>query len=115
MDLSVLPYRVVHANNMRTVLHLAITGDEEKHIGRKFFQLLIKQNHQNLTTTPEQQHQRGLANSLRNLFATQKFNYALFIDKHYATNLGMIGIGKHPQSLDHLLLNESQTESYNFV
>lgn len=111
MNLSVLPYRVVHSNNMRTVLHLQITGDEEKHVGRKFFQMLIEQNQQKLTTTPEQRHQRGLANSLRNLFVTQKFNYALFIDKYYATNLGIMGIGKHPQSLDHLLLNESQTEA----
>ena len=44
----------------------------------------------------EQRHYRGMANSLRNLFVNYQFNYALYIDRHYASKLGILGIGQTP-------------------
>ena len=111
MALSDLKYRIVNINNTRTVLHLAIEGDENTHVGREFFQMLIEQNQKKLTMTKEQRHYRGMANSLRNLFVNYQFNYALYVDRHYASKLGILGIGQTPHSLDNLLLNVERTKA----
>jgi hypothetical protein len=111
MDLSDLKYRIVNYNNTRTVLHLAIEGNEHTHTGREFFQMLIEQNQKKLTMIKEQRHYRGMANSLRNLFVNYQFNYALYVDRHYASKLGILGIGQTAHSLDNLLLNAERTKA----
>lgn len=111
MDLSDLSYRIVNSNNTRTILHLTIDDSDGTHTGREFFQMLIEQNQKKLTMTKEQRHYRGMANSLRNLFVNYQFNYALYVDRHYASKLGILGIGQTTHSLDNLLLNPERNQA----
>lgn len=111
LDLSSLRYAVVNVNNTHTILNLMIEGEPDIHVGREFFHMLIEQNQQKLEETKEPRHYRGLATSLRNLFVNHKFNYAIYIDRHYASKLGILGIGKTSQSLDSLLLNPNRSEA----
>ena len=111
MKLADLDYRIVNVNNTRTILHLTLEGNAETHTGREFFQMLIEQNQKKLTMAKEQRHYRGMANTLRNLFVNYQFNYALYIDRHYASKVGILGIGQTPHSLDNLLLNAERNKA----
>ena len=111
LDLSSLHYTVMNVNNTHTILNLMIDGEPDIHVGREFFHMLIAQNQQKLEETKEPRHYRGLSTSLRNLFVNHKFNYALYIDRHYASKLGILGIGKQRQTLDTLFLNPERTEA----
>jgi hypothetical protein len=111
IDLSDLRYRIVNSNNTRTVLHLTVEGDEKSHPGREFFQILIEQNQKKLAIAKEQRHYRGLANTLRNLYVNFQFNYALYVDRHYASKLGILGIAQATQTLDSLLLNPERNQA----
>ena len=108
VDLSALSYRIVNCNNIRTILHLTVEGNPDTHPGREFFQMLIDQNQKKLTMAKEPHHQHGMANSLRNLFVHYQFNYALYVDRHYASKLGTFGVGKNQHSLDRLLLSQDR-------
>lgn len=111
MKLADLRYRIVNSNNTRTILHLTVDGAPDTHVGREFFEMLIEQNQKKLTMTKEQRHYRGMADSLRNLFVNHQFNYALYVDRHYASKLGILGISQHEHSLDKLLLSADRKEA----
>lgn len=111
VDLSALSYRIVNCNNIKTILHLTVEGNPNAHPGHEFFQMLIEQNQKKLTIAKEPFHQHGMANSLRNLFVHYQFNYALYVDRHYASKLGTFGIGKTAHSLDPLFLNPDRQQA----
>jgi len=81
MDLQHLPYRLVSLNLSRTVLHLCIEGEAERHIGHQFFSLLIESNQNKLKTTVEHKRYRGMARALRNLYTHHLFNTPVYVNK----------------------------------
>ncbi len=81
MDLQRLSYRLVSLNMTRTVLHLCIDGDSDRHTGRQFFSLLIESNQSKLKAAQEQRRYRGLARALRNIYTHHLFNSPVYINK----------------------------------
>lgn len=81
LDLQTLPYRLVNFNQSRTVLHLCIEGEPERHTGRHFFSLLIESNRSKLKTAEGLRRYRGLARALRNIYSHHVFSTPVYINK----------------------------------
>ncbi|HHQ4777907.1 TPA: PilZ domain-containing protein [Aeromonas veronii] len=104
MDLQRLSYRLVSLNMTRTVLHLCIDGDSDRHTGRQFFSLLIESNQSKLKAAQEQRRYRGLARALRNIYTHHLFNSPVYINKlKGAPKLAAIGKSLTPRSLQRIL------------
>ncbi|MGY4041694.1 PilZ domain-containing protein [Aeromonas hydrophila] len=104
MDLQRLPYRLVSINLTRTVLHLCIEGDPERHTGRQFFKLLIESNQNKLKAAQEQRRYRGMARALRNIYTHHVFSTPVYINKlKGAPRPASIGHAPQPRSLSRLL------------
>ncbi|QXC35520.1 PilZ domain-containing protein [Aeromonas sp. FDAARGOS 1407] len=104
MDLQRLSYRLVSLNTTRTVLHLCIEGDSDRHTGRQFFSLLIESNQNKLKAAQEQRRYRGLARALRNIYTHHLFNSPVYINKlKGAPKPASIGKSLQPRSLHQLL------------
>lgn len=81
LDLQTLRYRLVNLNQSRTVLHLCIEGEPERHSGRQFFSLLIESNRTKLKTAQGLRRYRGLARALRNIYSHHVFSNPIYINK----------------------------------
>lgn len=104
VNLQRLSYRLVSLNMTRTVLHLCIEGDSDRHTGRQFFTLLIESNQNKLKAAQEQRRYRGLARALRNIYTYHLFNSPIYINKlKGAPKPASIGKSLQPRSLDRLL------------
>lgn len=104
MDLQRLSYRLVSLNITRTVLHLCIEGDSDRHTGRQFFSLLIESNQNKLKAAQEQRRYRGLARALRNIYTHHLFNSPVYVNKlKGAPKPASIGKSLQPRSLQRLL------------
>lgn len=104
MDLQRLSYRLVSLNMTRTVLHLCIEGDSDRHTGRQFFSLLIESNQNKLKAAQEQRRYRGLARALRNIYTHHLFNSPVYVNKlKGAPKPASIGKSLQPRSLQRLL------------
>ncbi|MCE9934007.1 PilZ domain-containing protein [Aeromonas salmonicida] len=104
MDLQHLSYRLVSINQTRTVLHLCIEGDPERHTGRQFFSLLIESNQNKLKAAQEQRRYRGMARALRNIYTHHVFSTPVYINKlKGAPRPASIGHAPHTRSLSRLL------------
>ena len=102
MKLKDLPYRIVHTNQSKTIIHLTIEGDPTTHVGRKFFNLLIDNNQSALTTSQELQNLSTLSKSLRYLFTQHIFTCPLYACKNKPNRLGAIGKIRQPRSIYNL-------------
>ncbi|PJG58246.1 PilZ domain-containing protein [Aeromonas cavernicola] len=103
-DLQHLSYRLVSLNLTRTVLHLHIEGDSDRHTGRQFFSLLIESNRSKLKAVQEQRRYRGLARALRNIYSHHLFCSPIYLNKLKGiTKLTSIGKSARPRHLDNLL------------
>ncbi|WP_287145808.1 PilZ domain-containing protein [Aeromonas sp.] len=104
MDLQRLPYRLVSINLTRTMLHLCIEGDPERHIGRQFFSLLIESNQNKLKAAQEQRRYRGMARALRNIYTHHIFSTPVYINKlKGAPKPASVGHAPQDRSLSRLL------------
>ncbi|QXB55484.1 PilZ domain-containing protein [Aeromonas sp. FDAARGOS 1415] len=111
MDLQHLPYRLVSLNLSRTVLHLCIEGEAERHIGHQFFSLLIESNQNKLKTTVEHKRYRGMARALRNLYTHHLFNTPIYVNKlKAAPRPAAAGLSSRPRSLSRLLRSCAEQE-----
>ncbi len=92
LKLKNLPYKVVHVNQSVTIIHLVVSGDPAEHVGRKFFNLLIANNHDTLTTTRELQNLSPMSKSLRFIFTQHIFTTPLYLSKNRPNRLGALGV-----------------------
>lgn len=108
IKLKDLPYTIVHSNQSKTILHLQVYGTLEDHTGRKFFNLLIKNNQDALTASQELGRLSVMSKSLRYIFARHIFTSPLYLSKNKINRLGTIGIIDKPRQLYQYLTLSSQ-------
>lgn len=114
LKLKDLPYRVVHTNQSQTIIHLTIEGDPDTHVGRKFFDLLIENNHDTLATSKELQNLSTLSKSLRYLFTQHIFTCPLYMCKSKPNRLGAIGRIGQPRTVYNLFSELISDDSSKF-
>lgn len=114
LKLKDLPYRIVHTNQSQTIIHLTIEGDPTTHVGRKFFDLLIENNHDSLTTSKELQNLSNLSKSLRYLFTQHIFTCPLYMNKTKPNRLGAVGKTSQDRSVYKLFTELITDDSEKF-
>ncbi|GAB3036988.1 PilZ domain-containing protein [Bowmanella dokdonensis] len=90
-ELAKLPYKVVRVSDDRNVLHLRQSEEEKDTVARSFFVELIRNNRRSLKPTHEQEDLAGIGEALRNIYAANVQNIALFIKK--------VGVQFQPDSI----------------
>ena len=104
--LTKLPYEVMAISRDKLVMNLRIYDPRGGHQGRKFFYKLIRQNVSKLTPAQIESKYPGLSKALRNLFAKNTMNMALYFSKEQK-KLAIDMVGKSPnQNLLHHLMKQ---------
>ena len=92
--LTEIAYKVVHVSADRNIVHLMLGDSSREMHAKEFFQELIKNNRRSLKPVHEQQDMAGIGESLRNIYAANPLNIAVFIRKD--------GIQLLPDSIAHV-------------
>lgn len=103
MKLKILPYKIVHFNQQKTILHLEIEGSAQEHVGRIFFQKLIESNRDTLVAMKELQKLSCMSISLRLVFTKAIFNTPLYLNRSKINRMGAVGTVERPRRIYNLL------------
>ena len=102
--LAKLPYEVMAISKNQRVINVRIHEEKDEHIGRKFFQQLIRTNRSKLTAAEEGQSIPGLSTAMRNMFVHACANLPFYIHrKGVRYMINVVGHGGKANSLHQLM------------
>ena len=102
--LEKLPYEVMAVSKDKLTMNLRVYDPRGGHQGRQFFYKLIKQNAAKLTPAKMESKYPGLSKALRNIFAKNSKNMAVYFSKHQKkVEINMVGKGPQPNLFHHLM------------
>lgn len=81
VDLSLLPYRVVHLSSDKQVLHLQAISEEDINEAEMFFAQLIEDNIDKLPPLEQEESIDGLGTALRNLHSKYSPQFCAYVEK----------------------------------
>ncbi len=103
-NLKKLAYEVMAVSRDKLVMNLRVYDPRGGHEGRKFFYKLIRQNINKLTPAKIESRYPGLSKALRNIFAKNSKNMAMYFSKDTGKiSVKMVGKGPQPNLLHHLM------------
>lgn len=88
-ELKKLPYQVMNLSPDLTVIHLAIIEEIDEHVGRQFFEFMIRANRKSLKAHQQSGTVHGLQLCLRNLYCNALMSLPLFLKKPKGEKLSM--------------------------
>lgn len=113
-DLSSLAYRVKNLSKDNTVMHLAAVHSEENQTTQRFFDELIRNNRSRLKAFKDEEEIPGIGTALRNLYANNQLNLALFIKKDGISFLPeAVTTTEHRGRLANLLRYDAEPKQFN--
>ncbi|MDA8622317.1 PilZ domain-containing protein [Psychrosphaera sp.] len=103
-QLTKLPYEVMAVSRDKLTMNLRVYDPRGGHQGRQFFYKLIRQNASKLTPAKMESKYPGLSKALRNVFAKNSKNLAVYFSKNQKkVEINMVGKGPKPNLFHHLM------------
>ncbi|RTE86016.1 MULTISPECIES: PilZ domain-containing protein [Gammaproteobacteria] len=112
-ELKKLPYRVMNLSPDLTIIHMAIVEELDEHVGRQFFDFMIRANRKSLKAHQQSGTVHGLQLCLRNLYCNALMSLPLFLKKPKGQKFSMHRAGVSPLKEPLKLSCKELSEGYN--